>query len=85
MGGQASPDVIDYALREWGVSVQMIMYYRIISAHLIFKVGREKSSYKELDVTYNDYELFNLCCPPIITHSRPHVIAKILRFSSPFW
>ena len=36
-----------------GVSIKMIMYYMIISAQLIFKVVRDKSSYNELDVTYN--------------------------------
>ena len=51
MGGQGSLDYIDYALRGGGIKV--IMYYMIISAQLIFKVVREKSSYYELDVTYN--------------------------------
>ena len=46
-----------------GVSIKMIMYYMIISAQLIFKVIREKSSCNELDVTYNNQKLFNLCCP----------------------
>ena len=41
----------------------LIMYYMIISAQLIFKVIREKSSCNELDVTYNNQKLFNLCCP----------------------
>ena len=50
-GGPDSLDYIDYALR--GVNIKMIMYYMIISAQLIFKVVRDKSSYNELDVTYN--------------------------------
>ena len=55
MGGPGSLDYIDYALRGGGggVSIKMIMYYMIISAQLIFKVVRDKSSYNELDVTYN--------------------------------
>ena len=54
MGGQGSLDYNDYALRGGGgVSIKMIMYYMIISAQLIFKVVRDKSSYNELDVTYN--------------------------------
>ena len=89
MGGQGTLDYIDYALRGGvrgeGVSIKMIMYYMIISARLIVKVVREKSYYNELAVTYNNLELFNLCFPLIITHSRPLVSAKILRFSSPFW
>ena len=63
MGGQGSLDYIDYALRGrgGGVSIKMITYYMIISAQLFFKVVRKKSSYNKLYLTYNDYELFDLC------------------------
>ena len=54
-GGQGSLDYSDYALKGGGVvGTKMIMYYMIISAQLIFKIIREKFSYYELDVTYND-------------------------------
>ena len=37
-----------------GLRFKIIIYYIVISAQIIFKVVRDKSSYNELDMTYND-------------------------------
>ena len=38
---------------------------------VIFKLLSKNSSFNELYVVYDTHELFNLCCPLIITHSWP--------------